>query len=52
MGSRTLFGRLTLPRWVKPAIGGVIVGLIALAIPEVLGTGYGWIQARVSATSF
>ena len=32
------------PRWIKPAIGGVIVGLIALAIPEVLGTGYGWIQ--------
>ena len=35
---------IPLPRWVKPAIGGVIVGLIALAIPEVLGTGYGWIQ--------
>jgi H+/Cl- antiporter ClcA/CBS domain-containing protein len=43
-GISDLFGRLALPRWVKPAIGGVIVGLIALAIPEVLGTGYGWIQ--------
>jgi chloride channel protein, CIC family len=43
-GISALFGRLALPRWVKPAIGGVIVGLIALAIPEVLGTGYGWIQ--------
>ncbi len=43
-GISDLFGRVTLPRWVKPAIGGVIVGLIALAIPEVLGTGYGWIQ--------
>jgi len=39
-----LFGRIPVPRWVKPAIGGVIVGLIALAIPEVLGTGYGWVQ--------
>ena len=38
------FGRIPFPRWVKPAIGGVIVGVIALAIPEVLGTGYGWIQ--------
>ena len=35
---------IPLPRWVKPAIGGVLVGGIALAIPEVLGTGYGWIQ--------
>ena len=33
-----------LPRWVKPAIGGVIVGSIGIVIPEVLGTGYGWIQ--------
>ena len=43
-GIADLFGRLVLPRWVKPAIGGAIVGLIALAVPEVLGTGYGWIQ--------
>ena len=38
------FERLRVPRWLKPAIGGVVVGCIALAIPEVLGTGYGWIQ--------
>jgi H+/Cl- antiporter ClcA len=43
-GLSDLFGRLKGPRWIKPAIGGVVVGLIALAIPEVLGTGYGWIQ--------
>ena len=35
---------MPLPRWAKPAIGGVLVGLMALAIPEVLGTGYGWVQ--------
>ena len=33
-----------LPRWVKPAIGGLLVGCIGIVIPEVLGTGYGWIQ--------
>ncbi len=38
------FARVPLPRWVRPAIGGLLVGCIALAIPEVLGTGYGWIQ--------
>ncbi len=43
-GISDLFGRVNIPRWIKPAIGGVIVGFIALAIPEVLGTGYGWIQ--------
>ncbi len=39
-----MFHRLRLPRWVRPGIGGLLVGTIALAIPEVLGTGYGWIQ--------
>ena len=43
-GIVALFHRMPVPRWLRPAIGGLIVGLIALAIPEVLGTGYGWIQ--------
>ena len=43
-GIAEVFNRIQLPRWMKPAIGGVIVGCIALVIPEVLGTGYGWIQ--------
>jgi chloride channel protein, CIC family len=43
-GISEFFGQRSLPRWIKPAIGGVVVGLMALAIPEVLGTGYGWIQ--------
>jgi CIC family chloride channel protein len=43
-GIAELFGRLPIPRWTRPALGGLIVGCVALAIPEVLGTGYGWIQ--------
>jgi len=43
-GIAAAFTKVPLPRWMKPAIGGVLVGSIALAIPEVLGTGYGWIQ--------
>ncbi|MHB1208780.1 MAG: chloride channel protein [Acidimicrobiales bacterium] len=39
-----LFKKLSLPRWARPALGGLIVGLIGLVIPQVLGTGYGWIQ--------
>ena len=48
-GMADFFSRLTIPRWVRPAIGGLFVGCIALAIPEVLGTGYGWIQAGLGA---
>ncbi len=42
------FRGLRLSPIVKPAVGGFIVGLIALAIPQVLGTGYGWVQASLS----
>lgn len=43
-GARDLFHRVPVPVHIKPAIGGLLVGLMALAIPEVLGGGYGWIQ--------
>ena len=43
-GIAALFLRLPLPRWLGPTIGGVLVGLIGLVIPQVLGTGYGWVQ--------
>jgi H+/Cl- antiporter ClcA/K+/H+ antiporter YhaU regulatory subunit KhtT len=48
-GMAAFFSRLSIARWVRPAIGGLIVGCIALAIPEVLGTGYGWIQTGLGA---
>ena len=35
----------------KPAIGGLLVGAIAVAIPEVLGTGYGWVQQALGRQS-
>ncbi len=49
-GMTALFHRLPLSRhwlWVKPTIGGVMVGLMGLAIPEALGMGYGWVQASM-----
>lgn len=33
-----------LPIYVKPTIGGLIVGGIAILYPQVLGLGYGWVQ--------
>ena len=41
------FRRLNLPRQVKPAIGGLMVGLIAVFLPQVLGGGYTWIQSAI-----
>ncbi len=43
-GLADLFKRAPLPRWVGPGIGGLAVGAIAIAIPQVTGTGYGWVQ--------
>ena len=40
----TLFARVPLPNHIKPAIGGLMVGVIALRYPEVLSMGYGWLQ--------
>jgi CIC family chloride channel protein len=33
-----------IPRTLRPAIAGVAVGLIGIALPGALGTGYGWLQ--------
>lgn len=44
---RDAFRRLPIPLWIKPAIGGLLVGLLALALPQVLGGGYGWIQLAI-----
>jgi CIC family chloride channel protein len=41
---RQVFGRLKVPRWLKPAIGGLALGGLAVAIPACLSIGYGWVQ--------
>jgi CIC family chloride channel protein len=41
------FNRWNVPRAAKPAAAGLVVGAIGLAIPGVLGTGYGELQAQL-----
>jgi CIC family chloride channel protein len=41
------FRKLKLRPELRPALGGLITGLIALAVPQVIGGGYGWIQAAI-----
>lgn len=43
-GLRDVFRALPGPSQLKPALGGFGVGVLALALPQVLGGGYGWIQ--------
>ncbi len=44
---RDAFTALRVPPWIKPAIGGLGIGLLALRLPQVLGGGYGWIQESI-----
>ena len=44
---RDLFSKIPIPPHVKPAIGGLGVGLLALGLPQILGGGYGWIQEAI-----
>ena len=46
--TRDAFKALRVPDHVKPAIGGLLVGLLALWAPEILSTGYGWIQKAMT----
>ena len=39
-----LFHRLPIRPHFRPMIGGAMVGLLAIAFPQLMGGGYGWIQ--------
>jgi CIC family chloride channel protein len=38
------FKPMPIPRHLKPAVGGLLLGLLALKFPEVMTGGYGWVQ--------
>jgi CIC family chloride channel protein len=46
--TRDFFHKIPIPPHLKPAIGGFGVGIIAMALPQVLGGGYGWIQEVIN----
>ncbi|MBU1356240.1 MAG: chloride channel protein [Candidatus Edwardsbacteria bacterium] len=37
---QSMFGRYKLASWLKPAAGGLMVGVLGMALPQVLGEGY------------
>lgn len=41
------FRRLKMPRFLKPALGGLMLGTLAFFLPQVLGGGYTWMQSAI-----
>jgi CIC family chloride channel protein len=41
------FKRLPVSPYLGPAIGGLLTGVLALAVPQVIGGGYGWMQQAI-----
>jgi CIC family chloride channel protein len=39
-----VFRPMQIPTWAKPAVGGLLLAVLAVAVPQVLGGGYGWLQ--------
>ena len=48
-GTVALTAKLPGNKVIKPALGGLAVGLLALVIPQILSSGYGWAQ-KATAT--
>ncbi len=44
---RDLFALLPVSPMYRPAIGGLLLGILAIFVPQVLGSGYGWVQAAL-----
>ena len=44
------FERIKSAAWIKPAIGGFILGLIALQLPQILGVGYETVNSALSGS--
>ncbi|MCP8311024.1 MAG: chloride channel protein [Candidatus Methylarchaceae archaeon HK01B] len=46
--SKKIFKESKIWKILKPTLGGLLVGLIAMPLPQVLGTSYGWLQLAIS----
>ncbi|MEP7086880.1 MAG: chloride channel protein [Gemmatimonadota bacterium] len=45
--TRDAFRRMPVSPIFRPAIGAFLTGLLALALPQVIGGGYGWVQMAI-----
>src|SRR6266481_610528 len=47
--TEALFRSLAVPRWARPALGGLLIGALALLFPQILGSGHGGIMRVLHA---
>jgi len=47
-----IFKKVPVPQALKPALGGLMLGAIALQVPQVMNGGYGWIQTALDGKIF
>ena len=45
---RDWFRAVKVPNYIKPAIGGLLVGIMGMFLPQILGMGYGWLQLAMN----
>jgi CIC family chloride channel protein len=50
--AQDVFHGLSLPRWSKPAIAGLIIGVAGLFLPQLLGVGYSTIEQILGGQPF
>ncbi len=43
----SFFKKLPIPPHFRPAVGGLMIGCLALFYPQVVGSGYGWVQLAI-----
>jgi CIC family chloride channel protein len=48
--SRKMFGRMLIPGWAKLPLGGLIVGIVGIWLPEVWGNGYHAVNLIINDT--
>jgi CIC family chloride channel protein len=48
---RDFFHWLSTPRWLKPAVAGLAVGLVGIFLPQIFGTGYETIEKLLGGES-
>jgi len=46
--SEDIFNSIEVPEYLKPAIGGLVIGLIGLYFPQIFGVGYGVIENTIN----
>ena len=48
--TENIFNRLPLPQWLCPALGGLLLGAIALFLPQVMGVGYDTVNSALDGS--